>query len=188
MMSHLGAMYSTVLGAASSQRRLGRPAVGFAFIGDGASSTGDVHESLNLAALWSLPVVFVIENNQYAYSTPVTEQYPGNVELWQRAAGYGIEGLRLDCGDTEGVTRTLADAIAKRERLLASSPRCAQPRGPCSSRRIRGGSAATPRTIPATTSSRAKATPSLPPSPCPSSAPGWRANLAPRVSTRSTAS
>ena len=113
MISHLGAMYSTILGATDSQRRLGRPAVGFAFIGDGASSTGDVHESLNLAALWSLPIVFVIENNQYAYSTPVAEQYPGNVELWQRAAGYGIEGLRLDCGDTERVTRTLADAIAK---------------------------------------------------------------------------
>jgi 2-oxoisovalerate dehydrogenase E1 component len=113
MMSHLGAMYSTVLGAASSQRRLGRPAVGYAFIGDGASSTGDVHESLNLAALWSLPIVFVIENNQYAYSTPVAEQYPGNVELWQRAAGYGIEGLRLDCGDTEEVARTLATVIAK---------------------------------------------------------------------------
>ena len=75
MISHLGIMVSNVVGATDSQRRLGRPAMGFAFIGDGSSSTGDMHESLNLASLLSLPVLFVIENNRYAYSTPVSEQY-----------------------------------------------------------------------------------------------------------------
>jgi 2-oxoisovalerate dehydrogenase E1 component len=114
MISHLGAMLSTVAGGTDSQRRLGRPAVGFAFFGDGGSSTGDIHETLNLASLLSLPVVFVIENNGYAYSTPSTEQYSGRTELWRRAAGYGIEGFALDCtGDVREVTRTLATAIEK---------------------------------------------------------------------------
>ena len=113
MISHLGTMLSNVCGATDSQRRLGRPAVGFAAFGDGASSTGDVHESLNLASLLSLPVVFLIENNGYAYSTPVSEQFAAGTELWQRAAGYGIEGFALDVTDPEGCVRTLDAAIAK---------------------------------------------------------------------------
>ncbi len=113
MISHLGAMLSNVLGATDSQRRLGRPAVGFAFFGDGASSTGDVHESLNLASLFSLPVVFVIENNGYAYSTPLAEQFAAGTELWRRAAGYGMEGFTLDATNVEDCTRTLAAALAQ---------------------------------------------------------------------------
>ena len=113
MISHLGAMVSTVLGGTDSQRRKGRPAVGFAFFGDGSSSTGDIHESMNLAALLSVPVLFVIENNCYAYSTPTCEQFAEGTELWRRAAGYGIEGLRMDCGDTLEVAQTLARAIDK---------------------------------------------------------------------------
>ena len=113
MISHLGIMCGTVLGAADSQRRFGRPAVGFAFFGDGSSSTGDIHESLNLASLLSLPIVFVIENNQYAYSTPVNEQYRAGTELWRRAAGYGMEGISIDATDVDSCTRTLAGVIAK---------------------------------------------------------------------------
>ncbi len=115
MISHLGSMISHVIGVTDSQRRQGKPAVGFTFFGDGSSSTGDVHESLNLASLLSLPILFVIENNQYAYSTPVSEQFAAGTELWQRAAGYGIEGFSLDTttGDMETVTRTLAAAIEK---------------------------------------------------------------------------
>lgn len=112
MISHLGAMLSTVLGSTDSQRRLGRPAIGFAFFGDGGSSTGDIHESLNLAALLSLPVVFVIENNGYAYSTPDSEQF-SNVELWQRAAAYGIEGVAVDATDIPATAKTLAAAFEK---------------------------------------------------------------------------
>jgi len=112
MISHLGAMLSTVLGCTDSQRRFGRPAVGFTFFGDGGSSTGDIHESLNLAALLSLPIVFVIENNGYAYSTPASEQYSG-VELFQRAAAYGIDGFAMDATDVEVSARTLATAIQK---------------------------------------------------------------------------
>jgi 2-oxoisovalerate dehydrogenase E1 component len=115
MISHLGTMLSNVLGSTDSQRRLGRPAVGFAFFGDGASSTGDIHESLNLAALLSLPVVFVIENNQYAYSTPVSEQY-ASPNLYERARGYGMEGFALDCSDPARVLTTFGDAIERTRR------------------------------------------------------------------------
>ena len=114
MISHLGAMLSNVAGATDSQRRLGRPAVGFALFGDGGSSTGDIHETLNLASLLSLPILFVIENNRYAYSTPVSEQFAPDTELWRRAAGYGIGGFALDATvDVPATTRTLAAAIEK---------------------------------------------------------------------------
>lgn len=110
MISHLGAMVSNVLGGADAQRRRGRAAVGVAFFGDGSSSTGDVHESLNLASLLNLPVLFVIENNHYAYSTPTSEQYHGE-SLASRAAGYGMTGLTLDTRDTTVTLRTFADAL-----------------------------------------------------------------------------
>jgi len=114
MISHLGAMLSTVAGTTDSQRRLGRPAVGFAFFGDGSSSTGDVHETMNLASLLSLPLIFVIENNGYAYSTPTCEQFAAGTELWKRAAGYGIESFAIDTNrDVAETTKALAAAIEK---------------------------------------------------------------------------
>ncbi len=113
MISHLGAMCGPVLGATDSQRRFGRKAVGFAFFGDGSSSTGDVHEAMNLASLQSMPIVFVIENNGYAYSTPTDEQFAAGTELWRRAAGYGMEGLVIECGDPASAARTLAAVIEK---------------------------------------------------------------------------
>lgn len=112
MISHLGIMLSNVIGGTDSQRRLGRPAVGFAFFGDGSSSTGDIHESLNLAAVLSVPVVFVIENNQYAYSTPISEQFVSS-NLFERAKGYGIEGFAMDCSDPVHVLQTLGAAIER---------------------------------------------------------------------------
>lgn len=116
MISHLGAMMGPVVGMTDSQRRLGRPAVGFAIFGDGGSSTGDIHEALNLASVWSVPVVFIVENNRYAYSTPLKEQYAPNTELWRRAAGYGIEGRSVDGTDPEAVIRVLSEAIAASRR------------------------------------------------------------------------
>src|SRR5688572_27929092 len=114
MISHLGAMLGPVLGMTDSQRRNGKPAVGFAFFGDGSSSTGDIHEALNLASLLSLPIVFVIENNRYAYSTPMCEQFAAGTSLWKRAAGYGMEAMELNCTDDIGdTTRILAAAIEK---------------------------------------------------------------------------
>lgn len=114
MISHLGAMISNVLGRTDAQRRAGLPAVGFALFGDGGSSTGDIHECLNLASLLSLPIVFIIENNRYAYSTPTREQFAFGTELWTRAAGYGMEGIRLDATtDILSCISTLDAAIAK---------------------------------------------------------------------------
>src|SRR5688500_198031 len=114
MISPLGAMLSVVAGTTDAQRRKGKPAVGFAFFGDGASSTGDVHETMNLASLLSLPVVFVIENNGYAYSTPTSEQFAPGTELWQRASAYGIESFALDCThDVPEIARALGAAIDK---------------------------------------------------------------------------
>lgn len=112
MISHLGIMLSNVIGGTDSQRRLGKPAVGFAFFGDGSSSTGDIHESLNLAAVLSVPVVFVIENNKYAYSTPISEQFVSS-NLFERAKGYGIEGFAMDCSDPAQVLQTLGAAIER---------------------------------------------------------------------------
>jgi 2-oxoisovalerate dehydrogenase E1 component len=113
MISHLGTMCGPVLGTTDSQRRFGRPAVGFTFFGDGGSSTGDIHEALNLAAVLSLPVIFVVENNRYAYSTPASEQHAAGTQLWRRAAGYGIEGISLDGTDPEASLRLFADTIAQ---------------------------------------------------------------------------
>ncbi len=112
MISHLGIMLSNVIGSTDSQRRLGKPAVGFAFFGDGSSSTGDVHESLNLAAVLSAPVIFIIENNQYAYSTPIHEQFI-SASLFERAQGYGLEGFEMDCSDPAQVLHTLSRAIER---------------------------------------------------------------------------
>jgi 2-oxoisovalerate dehydrogenase E1 component len=111
MISHLGAMLGPVIGSTDSQRRFGRKAVGFAFFGDGGSSTGDVHEAMNLASLLSIPVVFVIENNGYAYSTPISEQFEGGIELWQRAAGYGMEAVVLPLCSPVDAAATLSKVI-----------------------------------------------------------------------------
>jgi len=113
MISHLGAMTGTVLGLTDSQRRHGHDAVGFTFFGDGSSSTGDIHESLNLASLLSLPIIFIVENNKYAYSTPITEQFVKGTELWKRAAGYGMEGFSLDATNPHASAKVLAQAIGK---------------------------------------------------------------------------
>ena len=75
MISHLGAMLPVADGLALAAQLRGEKRVAAAFTGDGATSEGDFHEALNLAAVWKLPVLFVIENNQYGLSTPVSEQY-----------------------------------------------------------------------------------------------------------------
>lgn len=111
MISHLGAMLSNVIGATDSMRRQGHDSVGFTFFGDGGSSTGDIHECMNLSSLISAPVLFVIENNRYAYSTPISEQFAPDTELWRRAAGYGMEGRVVDATDTLASVKAFDDAI-----------------------------------------------------------------------------
>jgi 2-oxoisovalerate dehydrogenase E1 component len=102
IISHLGPILSSVMGGVDSQRRLGKDAIGIGFIGDGASSTGDVHETMNMAAVLKIPIVFVIENNEYAYSTPMNEQFTGD-SLGRRAEGYGMTHTTLDVSDTRKI-------------------------------------------------------------------------------------
>lgn len=110
MISHLGAMLSNVMGAADSQRRKGLPAVGITLFGDGGSSTGDIHETMNWASRFNIPVLFVIENNEYAYSTPTHEQYAVK-DLVTRAAGYGMQGAKVSVQDIPAMLRQLKQSL-----------------------------------------------------------------------------
>ena len=94
MISHLAAMLPVADGLALAAQLRGEPRVAAAFVGDGGTSEGDFHEAVNLAAVWKLPVIFVVENNQYGLSTPVREQFAVD-DLASRGAGYGIPGVDL---------------------------------------------------------------------------------------------
>jgi pyruvate dehydrogenase E1 component alpha subunit len=86
--------------------------VALAFFGDGACNRGPVHEAMNMAAIWKLPVIFVVENNQYASTTPMT--YACAVEdLCTRAAGYGMPGVKVDGNDVLAVRKAAAAAVKK---------------------------------------------------------------------------
>lgn len=88
------------------------------FTGEGATSEGDFHESVNVAAVWNLPVIFIIENNGYGLSTPVSEQYKCK-QLSDRAIGYGIEGITIDGNNILTVYETIqhyAEEIRKNPR------------------------------------------------------------------------
>jgi len=102
MISHLAAMLPVGDGLALASKLKKADFVTFAFVGEGATSEGDFHEALNLAAVWKLPIVFVIENNGYGLSTPVSEQY-ACANLVDRAIGYGIEGEQVDGNDVLAV-------------------------------------------------------------------------------------
>src|SRR5262245_22071367 len=104
MISHLGAMLPVADGLALAYQLRGETRVAAAFTGDGATSEGDFHEAVNLAAVWRLPVLFVIENNQYGLSTPTSEQYACR-DLADRGLGYGLPGLVVDGNDVLAVQR-----------------------------------------------------------------------------------
>src|SRR4029077_3890527 len=96
MISHLGSLISVVAGALVARRFKGDiSAIGATTIGDGGTSTGAFHEAINLAAVEKLPLVVVVVNNQYAYSTPNSRQFACS-DLVDRAIGYGVEGYSLD--------------------------------------------------------------------------------------------
>lgn len=115
MISHLGAMLPVACGLALAARLEGDDRVAVAFVGDGATSEGDVHEAMNLAAVWALPVIFVVENNQYGLSTPVAEQYACRA-LADRALGYGMPGYEVDGNDVLAVHATVSEAVARARR------------------------------------------------------------------------
>lgn len=95
MISHLGPQLAIADGVALAYKLKKQEKVSLAFTGDGGTSEGDFHEALNTAAVWDLPVIFIIENNGYGLSTPVNEQYRCE-SLVDRAKGYGMEGIRID--------------------------------------------------------------------------------------------
>lgn len=95
MISHLGPQLAIADGVALAYKLRKEDKVSLAFTGDGGTSEGDFHEALNTAAVWDLPVIFLIENNGYGLSTPSTEQYRCEV-LVDKAKGYGMEGVRID--------------------------------------------------------------------------------------------
>jgi 2-oxoisovalerate dehydrogenase E1 component len=95
MISHLGPQLAIADGVALAYKLKKQQKISLAFTGDGGTSEGDFHEALNTAAVWDLPVIFVIENNGYGLSTPVNEQYRCQ-SLVDKAKGYGMEGVRID--------------------------------------------------------------------------------------------
>jgi pyruvate dehydrogenase E1 component alpha subunit/2-oxoisovalerate dehydrogenase E1 component alpha subunit len=111
MISHLGAMISVVNGALLARRLKGIPdAAGLASVGDGATSTGAFHEAINQAAVERLPLVLVVANNQYAYSTPNARQFACG-SLLDRAAGYGVEGRQVDGTDLAACLKVVGEAV-----------------------------------------------------------------------------
>ena len=115
MISHMGAMLPVADGLALASQLRDDDAVAVAICGDGATSEGDVHEAMNLAAVWRLPVVFVVENNQWALSTPTAEQYACE-NLADRAAGYGMTGLVVDGNDVLAVRGAVCWAVERARR------------------------------------------------------------------------
>jgi pyruvate dehydrogenase E1 component alpha subunit/2-oxoisovalerate dehydrogenase E1 component alpha subunit len=112
MISHLGAMLPVVAGALLARRFRGQEgAVGAVCLGDGATSTGAFHEGLNLAAVEKLPLVLVVANNQYAYSTPTSRQFACE-DLVDKAVGYGIAGHSVDGTDLGACLEVLHRAVA----------------------------------------------------------------------------
>jgi 2-oxoisovalerate dehydrogenase E1 component len=95
MISHLGPQMGVADGIALSDVIHKKPHVTAVFTGDGASSEGDFHESINVAAVWDLPVIFTIENNGYGLSTPSRDQFRCK-QFIDKAIGYGIEGVKVD--------------------------------------------------------------------------------------------
>jgi len=107
----VGAQVPIGTGLAFAQKYRGEEAVTFCYLGDGAVNQGQVYESFNMAALWKLPVVYVIENNKYGMGTSV-ERASSNVELFRRGQAYGIPGQQIDGMDVVHVQQQAADIVA----------------------------------------------------------------------------
>src|SRR5579862_3338096 len=113
MVSMLPDMMLVATGMAMAFKLRGERRCAMTWFGDGSTSRGDFHEAMNWAGLQRLPVIFVLENNQYAYSTPLELQFA--VDPVARAAAYGVEGRTVDGNDVEAV---FAMTLQARERAL----------------------------------------------------------------------
>jgi 2-oxoisovalerate dehydrogenase E1 component len=112
MISHLGSMIPVAAGCAFAHQLAGSGRLAVNFIGEGGTSTGDFHEGLNMAAVWKLPLVLVIENNRYAFSTPAHLQYAAR-QLSDRGLGYGIAAETVDGNDPDAMAAALTRAAAR---------------------------------------------------------------------------
>ncbi len=112
MISHLGAMVSTVCGGLMAKRFRGETgAVGATCIGEGGTSTGSWHEGMNMAAVEKLPIIVVVANNQFSYSTPNTRQF-ACADMLARAEAYGVTGHRAVGNDLLDCLNVLGNAVA----------------------------------------------------------------------------
>ncbi len=109
MISHLGPQMAIADGVALAYKLKNEKKVSLAYTGDGGTSEGDFHEALNVAAVWDLPVIFIIENNGYGLSTPTNEQYRC-ASLVDKAIGYGMKGLKIDGNNILEVFHTIKQA------------------------------------------------------------------------------
>lgn len=109
MISHLGPQLAIADGIALAHKLKKEKKISLAFSGDGGTSEGDFHEALNVAAVWGLPVIFLIENNGYGLSTPVNEQFICK-QLADRAVGYGMKGMTIDGNNILEVYKTITEA------------------------------------------------------------------------------
>jgi pyruvate dehydrogenase E1 component alpha subunit len=114
MVSMLPDMMLVATGMAMAFKIRGEQRCALTWFGDGSTSRGDFHEAMNWAGVQRLPVIFVLENNQYAYSTPLDKQFA--VDPVERAAGYGLVGVTVDGNDVEAMFEATHEA---RERALA---------------------------------------------------------------------
>ena len=120
MISHLGPQNGVADGIALATKLKGEKKITVVFNGDGGTSQGDFHEALNVAAVWDLPVIFVIENNGYGLSTPSSEQFKCK-QFIDKAIGYGIEGVQVDGNNVLEVydtVKSLAESMRKKPRPI----------------------------------------------------------------------
>ncbi len=113
--SHLAAMIPMAVGVALAARMRKENAVVMNYIGDGGCNVGDFHEGLNMAAVMKLPFILIIENNQFAYSTPNTKQFAAQ-KLSDRALGYGIPGFTVDGTNIIKVYEVCKEAVDRARR------------------------------------------------------------------------
>lgn len=115
MISHLCTTATTAAGCALAHKMKKNSRVAMGFVGEGTTSLGDFHETMNMSAVLGLPFIMIIENNQYAYSTPHHKQYRCE-RLADRATGYGIPGVTIDGTDVELIYQTVAEAVQRARR------------------------------------------------------------------------
>lgn len=115
VVSMLPDAYPVAAGVALAYQRRGEPHVAMAICGDGSTSNGRWHESLNVSAIYALPVVWIVNNNQFAYSTPNPMEFHTST-IAERADAYGMPGVRVDAQDVLDVYVAARDAIARARR------------------------------------------------------------------------